>query len=63
VLEFQDRVVFGSDFPNIPYRWESAVEAILELRLGRALEEKLLCTNAARLLKLNLAELTSAARP
>jgi predicted TIM-barrel fold metal-dependent hydrolase len=55
VLEFQDRVVFGSDFPNIPYRWEASVESILVLRLGRALEEKLLCTNAARLLDLNLA--------
>jgi hypothetical protein len=33
------------------------VQAILDLRLGRALEEKLLCTNAARLLGLNLAEL------
>ncbi|MBV9600623.1 MAG: amidohydrolase [Chloroflexi bacterium] len=56
VLEFQDRVVFGSDFPNIPYRWQAAVEAILDLRLGRALEEKLLCTNAARLLDLDLGE-------
>ncbi len=54
VLEFQDRVVFGSDFPNIPYRWESAVQSILDLRLGRALEEKLLWTNAARLLNLDI---------
>jgi predicted TIM-barrel fold metal-dependent hydrolase len=54
VLEFQDRVLFGSDFPNIPYRWQSAVAAILDLRLGRALEEKLLCTNAARVLGLDL---------
>jgi predicted TIM-barrel fold metal-dependent hydrolase len=53
VLEFQDRVVFGSDFPNIPYRWEAALHAILDLRLGRGLEEKLLCTNAARLLALD----------
>ena len=57
VLEFQDRVVFGSDFPNIPYRWDSAVQAILDLRLGRALEQKLLCTNAARLLNLDLGSL------
>ena len=54
VLEFQDRVVFGSDFPNIPYRIESAIQSILDLRLGRTLEEKLLCTNAARLLQLDL---------
>jgi predicted TIM-barrel fold metal-dependent hydrolase len=53
VLEFQDRVVFGSDFPNIPYRVETAIQSILELRLGRALEEKLLCTNAARLLRID----------
>ncbi|MBV9895636.1 MAG: amidohydrolase family protein [Chloroflexi bacterium] len=61
VLEFQDRVLFGSDFPNIPYRWETAVQSILDLRLGRALEEKLLCTNAARLLGLDPRELTAPA--
>ncbi len=55
VLEFQDRVVFGSDFPNIPYRFESAIQSILDLRLGRALEEKILFTNAARLLGVDLA--------
>jgi predicted TIM-barrel fold metal-dependent hydrolase len=47
-------VVFGSDFPNIPYRLESAIQGILDLRLGRTLEEKLFCTNAARLLALDL---------
>ena len=52
----QDRVLYGSDFPNIPYAVQSGVEAILDLRLGRALEEKLLCTNAARLFGLNPAE-------
>jgi predicted TIM-barrel fold metal-dependent hydrolase len=59
VLEFQDRVLFGSDFPNIPYRWESAVQSILDLRLGRALEQKLLSTNAARLLQLDLQEIVT----
>ena len=53
VLEFQDRVVYGSDFPNIPYSLDAAIQAIRNLRLGRALEEKLLCTNAARLLGLD----------
>ena len=57
VLEFQDRVVFGSDFPNIPYRIETAIQSILDLRLGRALEDKLFCTNAARLLRINPVEL------
>jgi predicted TIM-barrel fold metal-dependent hydrolase len=59
LLEFQDRVVFGSGFPLVPYRLESAITAMRELRLGRALEEKLLLTNAARLLRLDLAELAA----
>jgi predicted TIM-barrel fold metal-dependent hydrolase len=58
ILEFQDRVVFGSDFPNIPYRVESAIQAVLDLRLGRGLEEKLLCTNAARLLGITPTDIT-----
>jgi uncharacterized protein len=53
IFEYQDRVVFGSDFPNIPYRVESAIQALRELRLGRLMEEKLFCTNAARLLGLD----------
>jgi uncharacterized protein len=62
VLEFQDKVIYGSDFPNIPYSLEAAIQAIRGLHLGRALEEKLFCTNAARLLGLDPAEiaLTSA---
>jgi len=54
VLEYQDRVVFGSDFPHIPYTLEHAIQALLDLRLGRTLEEKLLSTNAARVLGLDL---------
>lgn len=59
MLEFQDRVLYGSDFPNIPYPVQDGVQAILDLRLGRALEEKLLCTNAARLLGLDPALLVA----
>ncbi len=60
ILEFQDRVLYGSDFPNIPYPVADGVQSILDLRLGRALEEKLLCTNAARLLHLDPARLMQA---
>ncbi len=54
LLEFQDRIVFGSDFPNIPYRVETAIQAIRDLRLGPIIEQKILCTNAARLLDLDV---------
>jgi predicted TIM-barrel fold metal-dependent hydrolase len=57
VLEFQDRVLYGSDFPNIPFPVEDAIKAILDLRLGRTLEEKLLSTNAARVLRLDTHDL------
>ncbi len=54
LLEFQDRIVFGSDFPNIPYRVETAVQAIKDLRLGHTIEQKIFCTNAARLLEVDV---------
>lgn len=63
VLEFQDRVLYGSDFPNIPYRVELGIQAILDLRLGRGLEEKLLSTNAARLLDLDVRAISAPSEP
>jgi uncharacterized protein len=60
ILEFQDRVLYGSDFPNIPYSIEDAIQAILALRLGRTLEEKLFSTNAARVLRLDAIEIAAA---
>jgi predicted TIM-barrel fold metal-dependent hydrolase len=52
VVEHQDRILYGSDFPHIPYRLETAVQAIRDLQLGRAIEQKLFYTNAARLIGL-----------
>jgi predicted TIM-barrel fold metal-dependent hydrolase len=54
LLEFQDRVLYGSAYPNIPYRVESAIRGIRDLRLGRAIEEKLFCTNTTRVFGLDL---------
>ena len=44
-----DRVLFGSDFPNIPYPYEHAVDAVRRLGLGEEWERKVLHDNAARL--------------
>lgn len=44
-----DRVLFGSDFPNIPYPYEHAVDAVRRLGLGEDWERKVLHDNAARL--------------
>jgi predicted TIM-barrel fold metal-dependent hydrolase len=52
LLRLADRIVFGSDFPNIPYPYLEAVEAVLGLGLGRDWARGVLHDNAARLLGL-----------
>lgn len=50
LLEFGPKVLFGSDFPNIPYPYEHAVESIRRLDLGDDWARGVLHDNAARLL-------------
>lgn len=45
----QDKILFGSDFPNIPYRYEHAVEGLVRLHLGDAWLRAVLHDNAVRL--------------
>ncbi|OBK23264.1 amidohydrolase [Mycobacterium asiaticum] len=45
-----DKVLFGSDFPNIPYPYQHAVESITRLGLGAQWCRKVLYSNAADLL-------------
>ena len=42
-----ERILFGTDFPNIPYEWERELKALRAL--GLAEEEKILAGNALRL--------------
>jgi hypothetical protein len=50
--EHPDRILFGTDFPNIPYEWKREKEALLAMQLGESIEEKILFGNAAKLLDL-----------
>jgi len=45
----QDRVLFGTDFPNIPYHYAHQVEALQRLDLGDAWMRDVLWNNGARL--------------
>ncbi len=45
----QDRVLFGTDFPNIPYDYAHQVEALQRLDLGDAWMRDVLWNNGARL--------------
>lgn len=47
-----DRVLLGTDFPNIPYPYIEALDAIVDLGLGDDWRRRVLHDNAARLLGL-----------
>jgi hypothetical protein len=48
--DLQSKILFGSDFPNIPYDYGHAVEAVLRLDLGDDWCRDVLWHNASRLL-------------
>lgn len=47
--DLQDRILFGSDFPNIPYSYLHALEAVARLDLGDDWVRAVIHDNAARL--------------
>lgn len=49
LLSYQDRILFGSDFPNIPYEYENATKGLLGLDLPRSFYENIFYKNAKRL--------------
>lgn len=49
LLALQDKILFGSDYPNIPYPYHRAVESIIGLGLGDAWCRKILHDNAVSL--------------
>lgn len=55
-----DRIVFGSDFPNIPYSYLDAIDAVLGLDLGVEWNRAVLHDNAAALFDLPTADLQGA---
>ncbi|MGQ9347181.1 MULTISPECIES: amidohydrolase family protein [Mycolicibacterium] len=52
LLALGDKVLFGSDYPNIPYSYQHAVESITRLGLGPEWCRKVLRDNAVRLFTL-----------
>lgn len=49
LLSYQDRIIFGSDFPNIPYEYESSTKGLLDLDLSRNFYREIFYENAKRL--------------
>lgn len=52
LADLGQRVVFGSDFPNIPYRYADAVRAVVDLGLGHGWVRGVLHDNAQQLFDL-----------
>ena len=52
VRKHADRIVFGSDFPNIPYPWEHQVETVRSWGLTTEQEDAVFYGNAASLFRL-----------
>lgn len=49
LLSYQDRILFGSDFPNIPYEYENSTKGLLELDLPRKFYESIFHNNAKKM--------------
>lgn len=49
LVDLGDRILFGSDYPNIPYPYTTAVRAIVDLGLGEDWTRGVLHTNALAL--------------
>lgn len=52
VADLGDKILFGSDFPNIPYGYTHAVDAVLRLDLGDDWSRRVLHDNAASLFEI-----------
>ncbi len=51
IAEHADRLIFGTDFPNIPYEWSREKNNLLNMKLGKESEENIFYKNAEKLLK------------
>lgn len=63
LADLGDRVVLGSDFPNIPYPYAHQLESLARLGLGDPWMRKVLWENGARLLGLGAATASRASVP
>ena len=49
---YQDRILFGSDFPNIPYPYEQSILGLLDLDLSRNFYKSIFFKNAKKIFSL-----------
>ena len=52
LLHYQDRILFGSDFPNIPYDYENSTRGLLDFELPRNFYKRVFYYNAKKMFNL-----------
>jgi predicted TIM-barrel fold metal-dependent hydrolase len=50
LLRHQDRIVYGSDFPNLIFEWETEIQALLDIGLDDAFYRRIFRENALKIL-------------
>ena len=53
LISYQNRILFGSDFPNIPYEYENSTKGLLALDLSRKFYQNIFYNNANKIFKLS----------
>jgi predicted TIM-barrel fold metal-dependent hydrolase len=54
LISYQDRILFGTDFPNIPYEYTLSTKGLLGLDLPKRIYDNLFYNNAKKLFDLNI---------
>lgn len=54
LISYQDRILFGTDFPNIPYEYTLSTKGLLGLDLSKSFYENIFFNNAKRLFNLTV---------
>jgi len=56
LISFQNRILFGSDFPNIPYDYKKSTKGLLEFGFHKDFYIKIFYENAKKIFKINKSE-------
>jgi hypothetical protein len=49
-----DRIIFGTDFPNLPYAWDREIRRLVQLNLEKDTLERILGRNAMEFYNIDL---------
>lgn len=52
LVSYQDRILYGTDFPNIPYEYERSTAGLLEIGLSKQFYKKIFHDNAKKIFNL-----------